>query len=128
MTSYRWREKDFNMKVEIPVFPVTADDFPKFSRLPELVRLKQNLTVTIETKGSEDYDQILLSCTGDAFYLEIVYPMDIFGWEHPLILANDSLTAEEAEEVLLSLLVDGTDQTEIIINHFHEISSSIYGK
>ncbi len=128
MTSYPWRKKDFNMKVEVPDFPIKADDFPTFSRLPELVRLKQNSSVTIETKGSEDYDQILLSWTGDAFYLEIVYPMDIYGWEHPLILANDSLTAEEAEEVLRSLLVDGTDQTEIITNHFHEISSSIYGK
>ena len=52
--------------------------------------------------------------------------MDDFKWEHPLILANDSLTAEEAEEVLRSILVDETDQIEIIIEHFHEVSSSIY--
>ena len=116
----------FNMKVAVKAFPISADDFPKYCRLLETVRQKQDFTASIVMEGSEDYNQILLSYTGEAYYLEILYPMDAYGWDHPLILANDSLTAEEAEGVLRSLLVDGTDQTEIITNHFHEISSSIY--
>ena len=125
-TDWSYRTKMFNMKVAVKAFPISADDFPKYCRLLETVRQKQDFTASIVMEVSEDYNQILMSYTGEAYYLEILYPMDAYGWDHPLILANDSLTAEEAEGVLRSLLVDGTDQTEIITNHFHEISSSIY--
>lgn len=125
-TDWSYRIKMFNLKIPVDSFPVDESDFEQYLLFLELVRQSQSTSVAFGTAGSKDYQEIRLSYTGDAFYLEITYPMDDFGWDHPLILANDSLTLAEAEEVLRSLLVDGTDQTEIITNHFHEISSSIY--
>ena len=113
-------------KVKVNSFPIDESEFPKYRQLMDFVQQRQDVTVVIEIQDSTEYQEIRLSYTGEAYYLEITYPMDDFKWEHPLILANDGLTAEEAEEVLRSILVEETDQIEIIIDHFHEVSSSIY--
>ena len=126
MTNWSFRNKMFMAKVKVNSFPIDEGEFPKYRQLMEFVQQRQDVTVVIEIQDSTEYQEIRLSYTGEAYYLEITYPMDDFKWEHPLILANDSLTAEEAEEVLRSILVDETDQIEIIIEHFHEVSSSIY--
>jgi len=93
----------------------------------DFVRQRQDVTVVIEIENSDDYQELRLSCTGEAYYLDITYPMDEFGWEHPLILADDRLTAAEAEEVLRSILVDENDQTDIIMKRFRQVSGFIYG-
>ena len=126
MTDWSFRNKMFMAKVKVNSFPIDESEFPKYRQLMDFVQQRQDVTVVIEIQDLTEYQEIRLSYTGEAYYLEITYPMDDFKWEHPLILANDSLTAEEAEEVLRSILVDETDQIEIIIEHFHEVSSSIY--
>ena len=125
-TDWSYRNKTVTAKITVGSFPIDESEFPKYGQLLDYVRKKQDLTVVIEIEDSDEFQEIRLSRAGDAYRLAITYPMDDFGWEHPLILANDALTAGEAEEVLRSILVDGTDQTEIITNSFHEVSSTIY--
>ena len=126
MTNWSFRNKMYAAKVTVNSFPIDESEFPKYRQLMDFVQQRQDVTVVIEIEDSSEYQEIRFSYTREAYYLDITYPMDDFGWEHPLILANDGLTAAEAEEVLRSILVDENDQIEIIINHFHEVSSSIY--
>ena len=52
--------------------------------------------------------------------------MDDFARTHPLLLANDALTFEEAAKKLWFLPAEEADEIEIITNRFHEISSVVY--
>ena len=127
MTDWSYRNKRYTARVTVRSLPIDESGFPRFRQLMDFVRQRQDVTVVIEIENSDDYQELRLSCTGEAYYLDITYPMDEFGWEHPLILADDRLTAAEAEEVLRSILVDENDQTDIIMKRFRQVSGFIYG-
>lgn len=91
-----------------------------------MVEQRQDLNTVLQLPEGNQPQSVLISHTGHGYYMELNYPMNDFEWSHPLLLANDNLTIEEAVDVLWFLLVEGTDEIEIITNHFHEISSMIY--
>ncbi len=85
-----------------------------------------NFRIQISEKNPDLPKSILISGSQNGFYMELAYRMDDFGWEHPLILANDQLSMDEAFEVLCSILVEQTDNIPLIFNHFQDVTSLIY--
>lgn len=120
------REKDYTAKVGIHQLPVHVNDITNYFKMLEMVEQRQDLNTVLQLPEGYQPQSVLISYTGQGYYMELSYPMDDFEWTHPLLLANDNLTIKEAADVLWFLLVEGTDEIEIITNHFHEISSRIY--
>ena len=120
------REKDYTAKVDIHQLPVNVNEITNYFKLLEMVEQRQDLNTVLQLPEGYQPQSVLISYTGRSYYMELSYPMDDFEWTHPLLLANYNLTIEEAADVLWFLLVEGTDEIEIITNHFHEISSRIY--
>ncbi len=125
-----YRNKDYTAAIGIGKLPVNEKQYE--SALLLLLRLedRRDLNVRFRLNDEEQKDnvpqEILVAAAENGTYMELSYSMEEWDWDHPLLLANDHLTSEEAASVLYSLLVECTDDNEIIFNHFREISSQVY--
>ncbi len=94
------------------------------------VRERADVSVIIRIKDDfykNDVPKVVLMAKSSyGLYLELEYSMEEWDWDHPLLLANDHLTEEEAAFVLVSIFHECTDDIQIITDHFKEVSSSVY--
>ncbi len=126
LTDYSRREKPYSAVISVLHLPVEEKDYPKYERLPALAKGREDVAVILRTHGPDAIRELRITCTGGVYYMEITYSMTDFGWPHSLLLAHDSLTAEEVGQALRSILVEGTDDIPLITEHFHEISSRVW--
>ena len=123
---YSWRDKAYMVRIDVDAYPVPEDDFRKYGQLLELVRQRPDLAVILHIRGSDEFEEILLSWTGSRYYFEEKCPMRDFGWTHPLLLACNDLIFDEANALLFSILVEESDDLPFVSTRFHEISSHFY--
>ena len=124
------RNKDYTMDATLSRLPANDEQLAAAISLFDMIKERPDVSAVIHRKDEEQADNvpqsILIADSPDGIYMELSYDMDDFGWSHPLILANDHLSREEAEEVLVSILRECTDQIEIINSGFGEISSTLF--
>ena len=56
--------------------------------------------------------------------------MDDFGWSHPLLLGAEGLKYEDVEMLVTEICVNQTetDQIELIMKGFHDMTEQVYGE
>ena len=61
--------------------------------------------------------------------MELAFPMDDFGWSHPLVLRREDLTYENVRTILTGILLEkkDTDQIPEVMNGFRDITDAVYG-
>ena len=69
---------------------------------------------------------VMFAESPDGFYMELEYGMSEWNWSHPLLLANDHLTEDEAVSVLCSIFLECTDDDPVVSDSFVDVSSYVY--
>ncbi len=124
------RYKDYTLKISVGHIPASDDQMSSLFELTEYVKERKDVSVVIEINDDEDRvpGSVLMADSPDGIYMELAYQMDDFGWDHPLILANDHLTKDGAITVLDSIFYECTDDNYMIMHYFGEISSILFPK
>ena len=123
-------KQNYTYKVSLDRLPIGEKQINSFLRLLGMVKERKDTCVIIEINDKEQTEnvpqKILFAGSENGIYMELEYQMDDFGWKHPLHLANDRLTENEAASLLKSILADITDENPVINNSFREIDSILY--
>ena len=124
------RYKDYTATMTLNQLPANNQQMAALLAFPDYVRARKDVSVEIRVDGEEYEDEVpqrvLLTKSPDGFYMELNYSMDDWGWKHPLLLANDHLTEDEAKAVIISIFHECTDSIWIIQEGFKDISSEVY--
>lgn len=124
------RYKDYTAEAVLNQLPANEKQMDAIIAFLDYVRQRNDVSVIIranDERYADDVPQsVMLTKSPEGFYMELNYSRDDWEWNHPLLLANDHLTKDEAISVLSSIFYDCTDDLEIISNGFGEISSNIY--
>ena len=127
-TDYRY--KDYTIDVTLNHLPANEEQMGATIGFLDYVKQRKDVFISILIKDPEMKGRVpqVVSLTDarEAYYMELEYSMDEFDWNHPLILANDHLSADEAKEVLISVFNECTDDIPLIEGCFGEISSRLY--
>ena len=127
---YGCRYKDYTAEVAVNDLPVNEEQMSGLMAFIDYVKERTDVSVVIRINDEfyeDDVPQaVLLMKSPYGLYMELNYSMEEWDWDHPLLLANDHLTDEEAASVLVSIFHDCTDDIQIIFSHFGEVSSSVY--
>ena len=127
---YGCRYKDYTAEVSVNDLPVNEEQMSGLMAFIDYVKERTDVSVVIHIYDEfyeDDVPQaVLLTKSPYGLYMELNYSMEEWDWDHPLLLANDHLTDEEATSVLVSIFHDCTDDIQIIFSHFGEVSSSVY--
>lgn len=129
---YNCRYKDYTAKAVLNHLPANDEQLSAIIAFLAYVRERTDVAVVIKSNDEEYADdvpqEVLLSASPQGYYMELNYSMEDWEWDHPLLLANDHLTEEEAASVLISIFRDCTDDIPIVFNGFGEVSSMVYPK
>ena len=121
------RSKKFTVRMELRELPVTQEQMAACFGFVMSVGEEQETLFEIRIQGEINLPRaILIAGSGEKYYMELVYSMEDFDWEHPLHLANDNLTEEEVEAVLIAILDAQTDDIDIITHGFRDITYLVY--
>ena len=124
------REKDYTASVTIRKLPANEKQLEAILGFPAYVKERQDILMTVRIEDEEFKDDVpqavSIADSPYGYYMELEYNMDEWNWDHPLLLANDHLTEEEAISILETIFRDCSDDNPIVTNCFGEISSSIY--
>ena len=128
MMNLELRERKYEIVVQVDDLPETADSFMKYLNLLGMLRERTDSRAILQLTGRDDPQEILLSYGGEDYYMELNYPMDDFGWEHPLLLANDHVSFENTVSILWEILVKETETGDIqsVNKSFRNITEDIY--
>ena len=62
--------------------------------------------------------------------MELIFPMDDFGWEHPLVLAADGIDFEGVKRILTEILMNqkDTEDIDLVLYSFRDVTTEVYGE
>ena len=121
---------------ECPVFlsfkslPAPQQQISDIRTFVEQCQLDSKRGLMIELPNHDDPQEIRVEYLENGYYLELRYPMDDFGWSHPLVLAGDGLEYKDIESVLNRVLLEekSTEEIPIIMELLRDITESVFGE
>lgn len=112
--------------------PMSAEQFEGAAGAMAQLRDMPSEHVGIEFRNAGDDGLLFIQAYAkeDRMHVELGFDMSEFDWKHPLILANDEMSREEAVEFIRAICVDGVspDDMEIVETSFHDITRSVFGE
>ncbi len=96
----------------------------------ELCELDPKRGLKVELQNNNDPQEIWVEYRDNGYYLELSFPMDDFGWSHPLILASDGLGYKDIESVLNGILLDGksTEEIPFVMESLKDVTKTVFGE
>ena len=125
-------QKEYTMSFGINTLPATGQQHDALKRIVEALETDENESHILEVRlpNNDDPGAIQIAHFEDGYYMGLEFPMNDFGWEHPLILAGTGFSCEEIESILNDILIEGksTDRIPAIMNGVRDVTGEFYGK
>ena len=125
------RRKAFTAEIGVNHLPVNREQLEAALGFLGFVTKSRDTSVVIHINNKQYVNDVPLSIlfakSANGFYMELCYPMDDFGWDHPLLLAHDHLSEEDAACVLIAILDACTDNVPVIQKEFRDVTGWVYG-
>ena len=83
--------------------------------------------VKLMLPSHDDPREMYFAWQGDGYFMALAFPMEDFGWSHPLVLAADALAYDELENVLDGVLLEGksTDEIPVVMEKMRNITDIV---
>ena len=105
-------------------------------------QLEAILTITRLLKTDPDHGLILLMPNNhdpreirirwidDGYFVGFNYPMEEFGWKHPLLLGAVGLEYKDVEMLVTEICVNQTEteKIDLVMNEFRDYTTQVYGE
>ena len=109
--------------------PAMKRDIKDMFTFIEMMQLDPKRPMVVRLPKHDDPREIRVSYKNGGYSVELTFPMDDFGWTHPLVLGCESLSYDDIKGILIGILIEGKDTGEIqtIMERFKDITEMLYG-
>ena len=125
----------FNKKPKLVRFvydelPLNQRDLEELLLIIQLLSIDRLRILQIVFPGYDDPEEIRIAALKEGYYLGLSYPMDDYGCEHPLLLADENLPIEEVNEVIQGICAEGksTGDIPVVMEKLKDVTAMVYGK
>jgi len=110
--------------------PLTQRNLEDLQTLIRILRIDRNRVLQVVFPGYDDPEEIRIAAQENGYYLGMGFPMDDFGWPHPLILAAEDLSVEEVEQVIQAICGEGksTEEIPVVMEKLKDITKQVFGE
>ena len=79
--------------------------------------------------NNDDPQEIRIQWIDDGYFVGLTFPMNDFGWTHPLLLAAEGLPYEDVEMMIKEICMKQmeTGDIELINKRFRDVTGEVYG-
>ena len=125
----------FNKKPKLVRFvydelPLNQRDLEELLLIIQLLSIDRLRILQIVFPGYDDPEEIRIAALKEGYYLGLSYPMDDYGWEHPLLLAAENLPIEEVNEVIQGICAEekSTGDIPVVMEKLKDVTAMVYGE
>ena len=111
----------------LPAEKQRFDDMCIFIQIPEYPTPRN---LKLQLPNHDDPQEINVSYSNGDYRMELIFPMDDFGWQHPLVLAAEGMSFDDVKQVLTEILIYQTEtgDIELITERFRDVTTEVYGE
>ncbi len=120
---------EFLQSFTIGSLPARKEQIHSVLRIAERLRSEPQYAVGLVLADHDDPGTFLFAWQGDGYKMVLYFPMEDFGWSHPLLLASDGLALEDVEKILKGICLDGKETGDMDeLNSFRDVTYLVYGE
>lgn len=108
--------------------PAEKHAFADMCTFTELCQLDSSRILKVLLPNYDDPQEIRVEYKAGTYCVELSFPMDEFGWSHPLVLAADGMDYRSVKQILTEICMNQTSTEHIpaVIENFRDITSQVY--
>ena len=97
--------------------------------IAQMIEAEPEYAVGLVLTHHDDPREIHFAWQDEGYRVILVFPMEDFGWPHPLLLCGDGLTYEELREILRGICLEGrgTESFPVVMNEFRNVTDVAFG-
>ena len=119
---------EYYMRFTIHDLPAEEQQIDALLQIAEQLGNEQEYAVGLVMTHHDDPRGIHFAWQDEGYRVILTFPMDDFGWPHPLVLCGDGLTYEELREILRGICLEGrgTESFPVIMNEFRNVTDAAF--
>ena len=96
--------------------------------ITRLLKIDPDHGLILLMPNNDDPQEIRIRWIDDGYFVGMCYPMEEFGWSHPLLLGGEGLRYEDVEMLVTEICVNqtGTENIEIVMNDFRDMTAQVF--
>ena len=98
--------------------------------ITRLLKIDSDHGLILLMPNNHDPREIRIRWIDDGYFVGFIYPMEEFGWSHPLLLGAVGLEYKDVEMLVTEICVNQTEteKIELVMNEFRDMTSQVYGE
>ena len=98
--------------------------------ITRLLKIDSDHGLILLMPNNHDPREIRIRWIDDGYFVGVNYPMEEFGWSHPLLLGAVGLEYKDVEMLVTEICVNQTEteKIELVMNEFRDMTSQVYGE
>ena len=119
---------NYTMSFAINSLPASEQQIDALLKITRQLANEPEYVLELKLNGHDDPNEFLLAHQGEGYKMVLVFPMDDFGWRHPLLLAGENLSYDEAADILHGICIEGKDTGAftLITDHFKNATDKVW--
>ena len=109
----------------LPADKQAFDDMCIFIQIPEFPIPRD---LILQMPNHDDPQEIKVSFKDGTYSMELCFPMDGFGWNHPMVLASEDLEYKDVKAILTEICLNQTETGDIplIVERFKDVTAIVF--
>ena len=129
-TKGREYSTDCPVTVTYKTLPADEREFRDMCTFVELFQLDAKRSLKVELPNWDHPQEFSVSYRDGNYRMRLTFPMEEFGWSHPMVLGADGMTFEHVKTIMTEICLYQSDTKNIplIVESFKDITSEVYGE
>lgn len=108
--------------------PMNDRQLESILMITRLLKIDHDHGLILNMPNNEDSQEIRIRWIDNGYFVGLAFPMDDFGWTHPLLLAAEGLAYEDVEMLITEICVKqtSTENFELVMNDFRDVTGQVY--
>ena len=123
-------DKNYTLEFTLNSLPMSDEQLDGFLMLARALADDPEHRLILLMPGNADPQEIHIQWNDDGYCVGFSFPMDEYGWSHPLMLAAEGLKYEDVVMLMTEICVNqtDTDSIELVMSSFRDVTEQVYGE
>ena len=119
----------YTVQFTLKTLPMSDRQLEGFLRVTQALQTDPEHELVLQIPNNDDPQEIQIRWNDNGYFVGFSFPMDDFGWSHPLVLAAEGLEYEDVEMLVREICVNQTDteSIELFMHEFRDVTGQVYG-
>ena len=110
--------------------PLNQRDLEDLLLIVRMLAVDRERILQIDLSGCDDPEEIRIASLENGYYLGLSFPMEDFGWTHPLLLAAEDLSVEDVLDVVSKVCGEemSTGDIPAVTEKLKDVTANVFGK